>query len=101
MSSITVGSFRKLFSVTDFDIKGKIRTYIERRVDVDELEAACRFDLASHRAVFERSQHQLVVAPDQLVGPAPGLTPRCCVESEQARDLARVSARGSSICSID
>ena len=45
------------------------------------------FDFLSHRTVLERGEHELVVAPDQLVAPAPGLPTGSCVVVEKASYL--------------
>jgi hypothetical protein len=42
----------------------------EGRVNVDELEAAGVLDLAAERAALEGGEDELVVAPDEFVGPA-------------------------------
>jgi hypothetical protein len=56
--------------VADLDIHREIRADIERRIDIDQFEAALLFDLLAQGAVLERRQDELVVAPDELVGPA-------------------------------
>jgi hypothetical protein len=57
----------------DLDVHGEVRAHVEGRVDVDELEAAGVLDLAAERAGLERGEDELVIAPDELVGPALGL----------------------------
>lgn len=64
-----VGLFVKGLAA-DFDVHGEVRADIEGRVDIDEFEAAGVFDLTAERAGFERRENQLVVAPDEFVGPA-------------------------------
>jgi hypothetical protein len=59
----------------DLDVHAEVRAHVEGRVDVDELEAARVFDLATERATFERGKNELVVAPDEFVGPAFDLPP--------------------------
>ena len=54
----------------DLDVHGEIGAHVKGRVDVDQLEAALLFDLLAQRAVLEDGEDQLVVAPDELVGPA-------------------------------
>jgi hypothetical protein len=58
----------------DLDVHGEVCAHIEGRVDVDQLQPALLFDLLAQRAVLEAGQDQLVVAPDQLVGPTLELT---------------------------
>jgi len=57
----------------DLDVHGEVRADVEGRVDVDELEAAGVLDLAAERAGLEGGEDELVIAPDELVGPALGL----------------------------
>ena len=86
----------------DLDVHGKIRAHIEGRVDVDQLETALLFDLLAQRAVFQDGEDQLVVSPDQLVGPALELA-AAVVKSNRLSCMAvsdGFSARGSSTCSI-
>ena len=59
----------------DLDVHAEIGADIEGRVDVDQLEAAGVLDLLAQRAALQRREDQLVVAPDELVGPALQLTP--------------------------
>ena len=80
----------------DLDVHAEIRAHVEGRVDVDQLEAAGVLDLPAQRARLEGRQDQLVVAPDELVGPALEL-PAAAVEQFLAASL--VSVRGSSTCS--
>jgi hypothetical protein len=71
-----VGAFGEgVAAVADFDVHGEIGPDVEGRVDVDELEAALFFDLIPQRAVLEAGEDQLVVAPDELVGPPLHLPP--------------------------
>src|SRR6266853_19146 len=56
-------------SPPNFDVHAEIRADIEGWVYVNEFEAACVFDLAAERSGFERGKNELVVAPDELVGP--------------------------------
>ena len=56
--------------VADLDVHGEVGADVEGRVDVDELDAALRFDLLAQRTVLEAGEDELVVAPDELVGPA-------------------------------
>ena len=37
----------------DFDVHRKIRAYVKRRIDVNQLEAALLFNLLAQRTVFE------------------------------------------------
>ena len=97
---MTLGSFVRLSSPISMS-KRKIRADIKRRIDVDELEPAGGFDLAAQRSVLERGEHELVVAPDQLVGPAARLTACRVSKANRSATWPEVSARGSSICSID
>jgi len=48
---------------------------VEWRVDIDQLQPAGLLDLLAQRAALQARQDQLVVAPDQLVGPALDLPP--------------------------
>ena len=57
----------------DLDVHGEVRADVEGWVDVDELEAAGVLDLAAQRAGLEGGEDELVVAPDEFVGPALGL----------------------------
>ena len=59
----------------DLDVHRKTRADIERRVYIDQLQAARVLDLAAQRAALQRGEDQLVVAPDEFVGPAFQLTP--------------------------
>jgi hypothetical protein len=54
----------------DLDVHAEVRADIERRVDVDELQAACVLDLSAERSAFQGGEDEFVVAPDELVGPA-------------------------------
>ena len=54
----------------DLDVHAEVGAHVERRVDVDQLQAAGVLDLPAQRAALERRENQLVVAPDELVGPA-------------------------------
>jgi hypothetical protein len=64
------------------DVHPEISADVERGVDVDELEAALALDLVAQRAVLQAGEDQLVVAPDELVGPAFEL-PAAGVEVEE------------------
>ena len=57
----------------DLDVHGEVRADVEGRVDVDELEAAGVLDLAAQRTGLEGGEDELVIAPDEFVGPALGL----------------------------
>ena len=59
----------------DLDVHAEVRAHVEGRVDVDELEATSLFDLASKRPGLEGRKNELVVAPDEFVGPALDLPP--------------------------
>ena len=59
----------------DLDVHAEVRAHVEGRVDVDELQASGVFDLAAERAALEGRKNQLVVAPDEFVGPALDLPP--------------------------
>jgi hypothetical protein len=59
----------------DLDVHAEVGADVEGRVDVDELEAAGLLDLAAQGAGFQGRQDELVVAPDELVGPALELAP--------------------------
>jgi hypothetical protein len=48
---------------------------VEGRIDVDQLQAALFFDFIAERAVLEAGENELVVAPDELIGPPLGLAP--------------------------
>jgi hypothetical protein len=54
----------------DLDVHAEVRAHVEGRVNVDELEAAGVLDLAAERAALEGGEDELVVAPDEFVGPA-------------------------------
>ena len=54
----------------DLDVHAEVRADVEGRVNVDELEAAGVLDLAAERAGLEGGEDELVVAPDEFVGPA-------------------------------
>ncbi|HNP82599.1 MAG TPA: hypothetical protein PKN47_14140 [Nitrospira sp.] len=59
----------------DLDVHAEVRAHVEGRVDVDELQASGVFDLAAERAALEGRQNQLVVAPNEFVGPTLNLPP--------------------------
>jgi len=59
----------------DLDVHAEVRAHVEGRVDVDELQPAGVLDLAAERAALEGRKNQLVVAPDEFVGPALDLPP--------------------------
>ena len=59
----------------NLDVHAEVRAHVEGRVDVDELEAAGVLDLAAERAALEGGEDELVVAPDEFVGPALDLPP--------------------------
>ena len=65
----------------NLDVHGEIRADVEGRVNVDELEAAGVLDLAAERAALEGGEDELVVAPDEFVGPAFDL-PATGIEAE-------------------
>jgi hypothetical protein len=80
----------------DLDVHGEVRADVEGGIDVDELEAAGVLDLAAERAGLEGGKDELVVAPDEFVGPALGLA----AELSKSWDCSSAnSLRGSSICS--
>src|SRR5438445_3810242 len=54
----------------NLDVHAEVRADVEGRVNVDELEAAGVLDLAAERAALEGGEDELVVAPDEFVGPA-------------------------------
>ena len=56
--------------VADLDVHAEVGAHVEGRVDVDELDAALLLDLLAQRAVLQAGEDELVVAPDELVGPA-------------------------------
>src|SRR5688572_21183398 len=98
-----VGAFGEcVAAVTDLDVHGEVGADVEGRVDVIEFEAALFFNLVPQRDVFEAGEDQLVVAPDELVGPALHLTPagveQSPASSSSTSDLP--SMRGSSTCSM-
>jgi len=64
-----VGLFGKGITA-NLDIHREIRAHVERRIDVDQFEAALFLDLFAQRAVLQRGKDELVVAPDQFVCPA-------------------------------
>lgn len=68
-----VGLLRE-FVVANLDIHGEIRAYVERWVDVDELDPSLSLDLLAQWPILETGEDELVVAPDQLVGPSLDLT---------------------------
>ena len=57
----------------DLDVHGEVRPDVEGRVDVDGLQPAGVLDLAAQRAGLEGGEDELVIAPDEFVGPALGL----------------------------
>ena len=59
----------------DLDVHREVGADVERRVDVDQLQAAGFLDLLAQRAGFQAGRNQLVVAPVQLVRPAAHLPP--------------------------
>src|SRR5699024_5115681 len=82
--------------VADGDVHGKVGTDIERRVDVDELEATGILDLAAQRTGLQRGQNQFVVAPQMSLLVQPRVwRPR----ASNSSPWTRVSSRGSSMCS--
>ncbi len=54
---------------TNLDVHRKIRAYVEGRVNVDQFQPALLFNLLAQRAVFQAGKDELVVAPDELIGP--------------------------------
>ena len=65
----------------NLDVHAEVRAHVEGRVNVDALEAAGVLDLAAERAALEGGEDELVVAPDEFVGPALDL-PAAGVEAE-------------------
>ncbi len=57
----------------DLDVHGEVRADVEGRVDVDELQPTGVLDLAAQRTGLEGGEDELVIAPDEFVGPALGL----------------------------
>src|SRR6266576_3820693 len=82
--------------VANLDVHAEVRAHVEGRVNVDELEAAGVLDLAAERAAFEGGEDELVVAPDEFVGPALTCRPP---ESSPSSSSSWFSFRGSSMCS--
>ena len=60
--------------VADLDGHGEIRAYVKGWINVNQLETALFFYLLAQRAVLQGRQDQLVVAPDEFVGPPLKLT---------------------------
>ena len=56
--------------ITNLDIHAEISTHVKRRVDVNQLDAALTLNLFTHRAILKAGENELVIAPDELVGPA-------------------------------
>jgi hypothetical protein len=54
----------------DLDVHGEVGADVEGWVDVDEFEAAGLLDLLAEGAGLEGGEDELVVAPDEFVGPA-------------------------------
>ena len=54
----------------NLNVHAEIRAHVKRRVNIDELQTACVLNLPPQRTRLERSENQLVVAPNQLVRPA-------------------------------
>ena len=54
----------------NLDVHTEVRAHVEWRIDVDELKPAGIFDLTAQRTALERRKNELVVAPDEFVGPA-------------------------------
>ena len=81
----------------NLDVHAEVRAHVEGRVNVDELEAAGVLDLAAQRAALEGGEDELVVAPDEFVGPALASAARRL--SKQSSSSSRFSFRGSSMCS--
>jgi hypothetical protein len=52
------------------DVHAEVGTDVEGGVDVDQLDAALGFDLRAQGAVLQAGEDDLVVASDELVGPA-------------------------------
>ena len=75
--------FRQHFPITDFEVYRKVRTNIKRGVDINELHSTHLVYFLSQRPIFQRSEHQLVLAPDEFIAPAPRLTTRPRVEIKQ------------------
>ena len=59
----------------DFDVEAEVGADGEGRVNIDELQPALGFDVQAQGAVGEAGEDELVVAPDELVGPALELPP--------------------------
>ncbi|MGH8863887.1 MAG: hypothetical protein ACREVZ_04495 [Burkholderiales bacterium] len=76
----------------DLDVHGEIGADVEGRVDVDELETTRVLDLPAQCAALQGRQDQLVVAPDELVGPALELA-AAKVEEIELRRFWRFPAR--------
>ena len=55
--------------VADLDVHRKVRAHVKRRVNVNQLEPALFFNLLTQRAILQRREDQLVVAPDELIRP--------------------------------
>src|SRR5688572_30552906 len=53
------------------NIYREVGTYIERGINIDQLQPSGCLDLSPQPPALKRGQHQLIVAPDQLVGPTP------------------------------
>jgi hypothetical protein len=54
----------------DLDVHGEVGADVERWVDVDEFETASILDLAAEGAGFKGGEDELIVAPNEFIGPA-------------------------------
>ena len=71
---------------TDFNVHAEVSADIEGWVDVYQLQSASVLDLLSEGTCLERRKNQLVVAPDEFIGPALDL-PTARVEPVELRLL--------------
>ena len=64
-----VGLFVEGFAA-DLDVHGEVCADVEGGIDVDEFEAARVLDLTAQGPAFEGGEDELVIAPNEFVGPA-------------------------------
>ena len=69
-SPVPVGDSPTGTTAANLDVHAEVRAHVKGRLNVDELQPAGLFDLAAERAAFEGREDELVVAPDEFVGPA-------------------------------
>ncbi len=73
---IAIGEFLKycgrlgIFLISYLYLHREVSSDIERWIDIDELDPSCCLDLLSQWSIFQTREYELVVSPDELVGPA-------------------------------